>query len=344
MTTRYPQTFPPDEAASWVRVRKYAVPRSMIEQATQRRLAGDWRGACAAANVDVDFDLAGLTPWLGPQTAATVAQDLRHFAPDLLRWHLPRWLHGRSTLTPGQRVILASYAGRPSEGPHLYVTTLKMIDGPQRLTLRFGSLAERPSPRYGYVQDWRLARHLWDDRHTNELLERCGGGTRAPFHNTDGTPRAASELPAHDPGPDDPVGHTEWITLLGDRGGIDQACAAVGITLDDALREQRRYGRPYIEALAKQPLALAGLESEVRRLAAAAPASRCQFTSKGLPVLQVNLNEDGQGLTIRPGKWDDAERPLALPEAFWHRLPDLDLLRFGDISAGELHPLVSASL
>jgi hypothetical protein len=32
--------------AGWRRVRRYAVPRWMIEQATERRLAGDWRGAC----------------------------------------------------------------------------------------------------------------------------------------------------------------------------------------------------------------------------------------------------------------------------------------------------------
>ena len=344
MTTRYPQTFSPDEAASWRRVRKYAVPRSMIEQATERRLAGDWLGACAAANVDVDFDLADLTPWLGPQTAARVAQDLKHLAPDLLRWHLPRWLHGRSTLAPGQCVLLASYAGRPAEGPHLYATTLRMIDGPQRLTLRFGGIDERYSRRYGHVQDWRFARHLWDARHTGELLERCGGGNRAPFRNADGTPRAASELPTQDPGPSDPVGHHEWVTLLCDRGGIEQALAAEGITLDDALRESRHYGRPVMEVLAKQSLALATLEPEVRRLAAAGLGNRCRFTSNRLPLLQLEPNEDAPGLSIRQAEWVGVERAPALPEAFWRRLPDLDLLRFGDITPEELHPLVSASL
>ena len=345
MTTRYPQSFPPDEAASWRRVRKYAVPRRMIEQAAQRRLAGDWRGACAAANVDVEFDLAHVAQRHGAETGAQLAADLRHLAPDLMRWHLPRWLHGRATLQPGRCVILASYAARPAEGPHLYVNTLKMIDGPQRLIMRFGRFdEERYSPRYGKVQDWRFARHLWDTRHADELLDRCGGGRRAPFRNADGTPRAASELPTRDPGLSDPVGHAEWITLLSDRDGIEQACAAAGITLDDALREHRRYGRPTMEALANQPLALARLEQEVRRLAAAGLGNRCQLTSTRLPLLQVNLNEDAPGLSIRPADWADVERAPALPEAFWHRLPDLDLLRFGDIAPDELHPLVSASL
>jgi len=321
------------------------VPRRMIEQAAQRRLAGDWRGACAAANVDVEFDLPDVTQRHGAETAAQLEADLRHFAPDLLRWHLPRWLHGRSTLTPGQCVTLASYAGHPSNGPHMHVITRKMIDGPQRLTLRFGAIdAERYSPRYGHVQDWRLTRYLWDTRHSAELLEHCGGGSRAPFRNADGTPRAASELPTDDPGPGDPVGRAEWITLLSDRDGIEQACAAAGITLDDALRENRRYGRPTIEALAKQPLALATLEPEVRRLAAAGLGNRCQFASNRLQLLQLNLNAGAPGLSIRPADWADVERAPALPEAVWRRLPDLDLLRFGDIAPGQLHPLVSASL
>ncbi|MEV7185960.1 hypothetical protein [Kitasatospora sp. NPDC093102] len=32
----------------WRRVREYAVPPSMIETSTARRLTGDWAGACAA--------------------------------------------------------------------------------------------------------------------------------------------------------------------------------------------------------------------------------------------------------------------------------------------------------
>ena len=104
---KYPRTFPPDEASSWRRIRRYAVPRWMIKQATERRLAGDWRGACETANVDVTFDLADVANEHGQATATRLEEDLRHFAPDLVRWHLPRYLRGRTTLRPDQRVLLA---------------------------------------------------------------------------------------------------------------------------------------------------------------------------------------------------------------------------------------------
>src|SRR5439155_21069378 len=61
--------FPPDEAAAWRRIRRYAVPRWMIERATERRLAGDWQGACAAANGDVLFDLAEVADHCGHDVA-----------------------------------------------------------------------------------------------------------------------------------------------------------------------------------------------------------------------------------------------------------------------------------
>ncbi|MGI5163258.1 hypothetical protein ACQEU3_02775 [Spirillospora sp. CA-253888] len=61
-----------EELEGWSRTRRYAVPRRMIEQAAERRAAGDWRGACAAADVDVEIDPAHLTPDL--------EDDLRHLA------------------------------------------------------------------------------------------------------------------------------------------------------------------------------------------------------------------------------------------------------------------------
>lgn len=348
MNTRYPQTFPPDEAASWRRIRKYAVPRAMIEQATRRRLAGDWRGACAAANVDVEFDLADLAGLHGSEAARRLEADLRDFAPDLARWHLPRYLRGRTTLRPGQRVILAGYGGQPAGAPYLHVTTLNMIDGPQRITLRFGDIDdEEDSWQYSRVQDWRVARHLWDARQAGRLLERCGGGDRAPFRNADGTARGTGELPAHDPGPADPAGHAEWVTMLRDRGDIEQALAAAGITLD-ATPPQVRYHSPppLLEVLAEHPLALTRLEPEVRRHAASGLGDRFHIhTHRAIfTPIQLELNAGTPGLTVRLASWEDRHDMRLLPEASWHRLPDLDLLRFGDITPGELHPLVSASL
>src|ERR1044071_4995339 len=74
----------------WSHVREFAVPTSMIESASARREAGAWAGACAAARVDVDLDLRSAGRACGRQFAATLRADLRHLAPDLLRWHLPR--------------------------------------------------------------------------------------------------------------------------------------------------------------------------------------------------------------------------------------------------------------
>jgi hypothetical protein len=349
---KYPKTFPADEASSWRRIRKDAVPRWMIEQATERRLADDWQGACAAANVDVTFDLSEITTWCGPETGAMLEDDLRHFAPDMLRWHLPRYRRGRTTLSPGQRVILAGYSDRPMQGPFLYVATSKMVDGPQRLTLRFGGIDEKEySWASGSMQDWRLARHLWDARLADELRERCGGGDRVPFRDADGTPRSLDELPKRDPGLGDPAARTEWITLLCDGGEIEQAFKTMGITLDGTLPQVRhRHFKPpaLMDVLAKHPLALTMLEPEVRRLAAVGLGTSFQIRSQNrrerLEPIQLELNADTPGLTVRMDQWDrrDAVRPF--PEASWRRLPDLDLLRFGDITPEQLHPLVSASL
>src|SRR3954454_9539185 len=92
----------------WLRVRDFAVPQPMIETSTARRLAGDWAGACAAAHVDVDLNLRLLARQRGPDLAARVRADLRHLAPDLLRWHMPR-TSPDGLLRPGLTVALAGY-------------------------------------------------------------------------------------------------------------------------------------------------------------------------------------------------------------------------------------------
>src|SRR6266568_4497052 len=92
----------------WQRVREFAVPPSMIETATARRCAGDWAGACAAAGFDVDVDVGALARRHGRELAARVRDDLRHLAPDLVRWHLPR-VAPDGLLRPGLTIALARY-------------------------------------------------------------------------------------------------------------------------------------------------------------------------------------------------------------------------------------------
>src|SRR5258705_3323711 len=99
----------------WLRVREFAVPPSMIESATARRLAGDWAGACAAARVDVDLDLRSAGRARGRDLAARVRADLRHLAPDLLRWHMPR-IAPNGLLRPGLTMSLARYDSAGHDG------------------------------------------------------------------------------------------------------------------------------------------------------------------------------------------------------------------------------------
>lgn len=170
----------------WLRVREFAVPPSTIEAATERRLAGDWRGACAAAGFDTDIDLRALARRCGREVARQVLEDLRHLAPDLLRWHLPR-VAPDGLLRPALTATLARY-GPPDSGPpdgagtavHLVARTAPTwADAGQRivLTLWDGSdtaQLSHPHPRPNRRFRLDLHRHLWDARRWAELGTRCG--------------------------------------------------------------------------------------------------------------------------------------------------------------------------
>ncbi|GAA4624224.1 hypothetical protein GCM10023196_023540 [Actinoallomurus vinaceus] len=351
------RSHPPHEASRLRRVRRYAVPRWMIEQATERRLAGDWRGACAAANVDVAFDLADVTREHGDTVAATLEDELLHLAPDLVRWHLPRLDRGHTTLVPDRTVVLSLPAGSAA----LYVRTPRwMTHGPQRLTLCFGDVPtgqmylETDLPYAAFwrnvVEDWSSARHLWDVRRTGELRERCGGDeTRTPFFEGDGTPR--TNLPGSPPGPADLAAHTEWVTLLHEKGEVEAAFAAAGIDLDTTPVELESYfSVSEVEALdvfERMPLALTRLEPELRRLAARSGRNRFWIPHWQYTAVVFELDDAGPGVCARVTPFDIAEGmedAEVLPEACWRRLPDLDLLRDGRTPPEQLHPLVREAL
>ncbi|MFC4997834.1 hypothetical protein ACFPIJ_08335 [Dactylosporangium cerinum] len=164
----------------WLRVREFAVPRSMIESATARRHAGDWAGACAAARVDVDLDLRAVARAGGATLSARIRADLRHLAPDLLRWHMPR-IAPDGLLRPGLTVSLARY---DPDGVHLVARTPPAwADAGQRISLALWDGSARggvPHPHPHPDQRFRLDlhRHLWDARRSGELRSRAGrGGT-----------------------------------------------------------------------------------------------------------------------------------------------------------------------
>ncbi|MFE7644880.1 hypothetical protein [Streptomyces phaeoluteigriseus] len=176
----------------WLRVREFAVPPSMIETATARRLAGDWAGACAAAGFDVDLNLRSLARSHHPELAARIRADLRCLAPDLLRWHMPR-IAPDGLLRPGLTLTLARYDALGQDGVspvHLVVRTPPAwADSGQRisLTLWDGSGADygadacrHPHPRPSRRFRFDLHRHLWDASRADELRGRSGADGPAP--------------------------------------------------------------------------------------------------------------------------------------------------------------------
>ncbi|MFC4329130.1 ankyrin repeat domain-containing protein [Streptomyces andamanensis] len=350
-----PPCFSTEEAAARRRIRRHAVTRTTIEQATGRRLAGDWRGACAAARVDLALDLAEIASHCGRDVADALTDDLRHLVPDLLHWHLPRLLGGWTTLDTGRTVVLARYrpvdpAERPGTTPYLYVTTPAMREGPQRVALRFRTVEDERAPGvFGpRTEDWRHARHLWDARHTAALRERCGGAhDRLPFLRPDGTPRAVDELPTADPGPGDPAARAEWITVLHQRGECHAALAAAGVDADLTPPPQGfRWYRSDPEAfLGRFALDHTRLEREVRGSAEAGAGHRFLLGSDSRTHLLLETPPSGgTGLRARLVDRTKAQGVPLLAEARWRRLPDLDLLRDGGITAEHLHPLVRDAL
>ncbi|MBO2457145.1 ankyrin repeat domain-containing protein [Actinomadura violacea] len=324
-----------DDLRAWQRVRRYRVPRWMIEQAERHRRAGDWRGACAAARMDVTFTLDGVARDFGAGVAGRLAADLRHFVPDLLRWHLPRGPGDMTVFDEHLMFLLARYDDRDAI---LQVSGPPSLDAPQRLRLTFGP----DGPHTG--RDWTGARHLFDDRYGGGLIADYGGAGRLPFFHADGTPRAPHELPASDPGPGDAMARAEWSIMRYEDGDVAGAFGAAGFEVRPpadpaehggfmaALR--RRLGRPPV------------LAARLRRLAAAGNGP--VTTVIGSPYLSremVAAEADGDGgrLLLRPpapGEYRDAKAAND-----WHQpFPDADLLRAGLVAPDELHPLVRSAL
>ncbi|AZM93705.1 hypothetical protein [Streptomyces sp. W1SF4] len=170
----------PARLLMWQRVREYAVPPSMIEIATARRVHGDWAGACAAARVDVDIDLRAVRLRHGTDLVNRLRADLRRLAPDLLRWHMPR-IAPDGRLRPGLTVSLARYADPGGTAPHLVVRTPPAwADAGQRMSLalweesRADAPGHHPHPHPDRRFRLDLHRHLWDGTRSAELAQRCG--------------------------------------------------------------------------------------------------------------------------------------------------------------------------
>ncbi|MFE3554970.1 ankyrin repeat domain-containing protein [Streptomyces sp. NPDC059193] len=354
---------PVEEVALWHRVRRFAVPRWMIEGATAARLAGDWRAACAAAAVDVALDPARIGAAHGDAGRDAAEADLAHLAPDLLRWHLPRALVAGTMLMGGRVVLLARYGGGGHEREHGYgrehrhepgspasylvARTPPAWDAPQRPVLDFVA-ADDPGLRRAYlVDDWTAARHFWDARHAPQLRAWCGGAAgRLPFFRADGTPLGARELPDTEPGPADPAAMEEWIAVLQARGDTVGAFTAAGVEVDPATWAlPARWGPGQPEAIVSAlPLDLPRIVRELPRLIAAGYAARFRLpgTYRGDVVLEAA--GPGAGAALRAQVTSYTSTGATVPGMVWRRAPDLQLVRTGRLAPEELHPLVAAAL
>ena len=308
----------------WPRVREFAVPPSMIETASARRRAGDWAGACAAAGVDVDLDLRSLARTRGRDVAAQVRADLRHLAPDLLRWHMPR-IAPHGLLRPGLTIALTRYDAVERDGPgtvhdgpgtvYLVVRTAPAwADAGQRISLALwdGSHADAGTRRHPHPRPNRrfrldLHRHLWDARRSDELRVRSGADR--PAGKDLPLVKAGEGLPLVDPDVLEPV---PWDP----RCAVDRWAAEAGILLR---AEGRSTGTVAVRVGSGQRLLL-------------------------------DLAADGEGagspgftVTVAPTKGATAALPV-LPDAATWTLPDLELIRSGSIEVDQLHPLVASAL
>ncbi|MFJ4273359.1 hypothetical protein ACIP29_22700 [Streptomyces coelicoflavus] len=307
MATHLVNGYSDSRLSFWQRVREFAVPPSMIETATTRRRAGDWAGACAAAAVDVDLDLRSAARAHGHALASRLRTDLRHLAPDLLRWHMPR-IAPDGLLRPGLTLTLARYDTEDRDGVrpvHLVVRTPPAwADGGQRISLALwdgsgpdAGTARHPHPRPSRRFRLDLHRHLWDARRTGELRVRSGADLPPPADAPPGVPGPPGTVP---PGRRCAVGR--WaaearILLLAEDTGSTTVVVRVGAGQRIALETGPGEGDP----------------SAPPRIAALPPGG----PSSGLPML---------------------------PDAATWMLPDLELVRAGAIGADRLHPLVATAL
>ncbi|WP_255954662.1 hypothetical protein [Streptomyces odontomachi] len=352
----------------WQRVREFAVPPSMIETATARRSAGDWAGACAAAGVDVDLHLRTLARTHGRELVTRLRADLRHLAPDLLRWHMPR-IAPDGLLRPGLTFTLARYdaagpdGGGDGESPvHLVVRTPPAwADAGQRISLALwdgsdsgagahGPRLQHPHPHPNRRFRLDLHRHRWDARSAGELRIRSGTGFEAGSGFGAGF-EAGSMAGDGNGGGADEESPPELLRLLppGHHCAVDRWAAEAAILLH--AEGLPHAGTVTVRLASRHWLALE-LTAE-RDGAIGSPGSVGSVGSVGLSGSIGSAGSPGS-----PGSAGSAAPRIAavsladrgaselpvLPDAATWVLPDLELIRAGLIDVDRLHPLVAAAL
>jgi hypothetical protein len=320
------------DTRAWAAIdaRRYGVPPTMIETATRRRSVGDWRGACAAADVDLFFDPDSLRRRHGRAAAEALLADLRTLAPDLLRWHMPRRGHDAGQLLEGLLIPLAEYDGAGTTLTLAAATPQFALAAGQRIVLAvlergartnpaMRALHEAVHPRSAERYDLRRHRMFWDAACAPHLRDLCA---------TD-------------------VGNAADITRLQDKGRAVAAWSAAGFELtlgapSTTSEEQQRLTR----WLATIPVNLPRLADRVRDALPGADNAviRC---AGGAIILSGFEHEDGRprAMVVPPRAIRGLRTSTpTVPDAAWSRPPDVDLLRLGLLEPHELHPLVASAL
>lgn len=291
----------------WLHVRTFAVPPAMIEAATARRRAGDWAGACAAARVDVDLDLRGIARTHGRDLTRRLRADLRALAPDLLRWHLPR-IRPDGLLRPGLTISLARY---------------ELTGEPGGRTLR---LVVRTPPRWADAGQ-RLSLAVWDGTRSGSAARRH------PHPHPDR--RFRFDLHRH-------LWDAHRADALRVRSGADlPPVATAPDECGDLPRAALRARGCDVDRWAAEAQILLRADG----LAGGAVAVRCG--ARDWRVLDLVTGTAGGPPDVRirpPHPGADLVRLPVLPDAATWILPDLELVRSGQIDADGLHPLVAAAL
>ncbi|MFD5256690.1 hypothetical protein ACFWM5_28150 [Streptomyces bobili] len=353
----------------WLRVREFAVPPSMIETATARRLAGDWAGACAAAGFDVDIPLRSVARTHHPELAARIRADLRCLAPDLLRWHMPR-IAPDGLLRPGLTLTLARYDASGLDGVspvHLVARTPPAwADAGQRISLTlwdgsgadYGADAGRhPHPRPSRRFRLDLHRHLWDAGRAGELRVRSGADGPAAGHHpavpTEAVPygyscavgrwAAEAEILLRAEGlPAGPVlvrcgGRHRLVLDVRDDAAASGSGSGWGVVPESAGTAPAPPGPAEVSGSAPP---LPGL-SVAASSASVLPESA--DSTAGLPLLP-EVGDPTSALPLPPEVASSASALPVLPDAATWVPPDLELVRAGAIDVDRLHPLVASAL
>lgn len=324
----------------------------MIETAAERRAVGDWRGACAAADVDIFFNPDSVRRVHGTEAAESLAADLCALAPDLLRWHLPRCGHGAGRLLEGLLVPLAGYCDQGTRlvlaaatpgfalaaGERIVLVLLEGRDRGGRATADpatsavLGAVHRRSAERY----DLRRHRMFWDAGAAPRLGSLCrggGDGDEAILLMQD-QGRAIEAWTA-----------AGWDVTLAAPAVPATATRAAAGTVSGTATGQERERQRLRQWLATLPAQLPGLAGRIREALPGAEQAVIRCGNGTLVLSGVSDAKHCRAEIVPPRRARALRGETAVvPDAAWARPIDADLLRLGVLAAHELHPLVASAL